>query len=233
MKRNSSKRRNKGGHRLGLILTLIILLLIVFAWSYKKTTVKEMAIQDVDEKQYLPTVCLDPGHGGDDDPGAAHGKIVEKEINLTVAKKVGSILSEKGYKVVYSRTSNNTVLDNTARASFCNSQSSDILVSIHHNDYNDSFTDYSSAIYYKEIDIDLAKTVLDSLSTGLGLNNNGLTTIDSNLLAKFDGPAVLTEAFFVSSDYEWEQLEIIGSARLDTEAFALASGIQKYFVSLK
>ncbi len=55
---------------------------------------------------YKGVIMLDPGHGGNDSGAVAHesGKVIaEKDINLKLAQKLGLILKNKGYKVVYTR----------------------------------------------------------------------------------------------------------------------------------
>lgn len=39
----------------------------------------------------LPVICLDPGHGGED-PGTEHNGITEKDLNLSVALRLRSLL---------------------------------------------------------------------------------------------------------------------------------------------
>jgi N-acetylmuramoyl-L-alanine amidase len=175
------------------------------------------------------TVCLDPGHGGDADPGAVNGNVVERDINLVVANRVKTLLEIAGYKVVMTRTSNDESLDNTARADYCNANSADIMLSIHHNDFTDKVTDYATALYYKASDQVLAQDILDAASSRLGTLNDGLSTLEDNVLVKSSMPAALSEAFFVSSDDEKAQIEQSGSTRLDDEANALVVGIENYF----
>lgn len=50
------------------------------------------------------TVILDVGHGGIDG-GASYGDVLEKDINLAVAKKLYAQLSKQGITVVMNRTS--------------------------------------------------------------------------------------------------------------------------------
>lgn len=81
----------------------------------------------------LKCVVIDAGHGGKD-PGATKGKVVEKNITLSVAKMLGSMISEKypGVKVVYTRSSDKFVpLDQ--RAAIANKHDADLFISIHVN----------------------------------------------------------------------------------------------------
>lgn len=77
------------------------------------------------------TVVLDPGHGGKD-PGTVHNGIVEREVTLDIAKRVGSILAGKGIQVQYTRT-DNTWVSLSTRAYMANQARADALLSIHVN----------------------------------------------------------------------------------------------------
>lgn len=109
------------------------------------------------------TVCVDAGHGGVD-PGAvtSDGAMSERNINLEVAKQVQSELENDGYQVFMTRTSNDQSLTNNDRYTYCNAQHATILVSIHHNFFNDGSVDYSSALFYKDSDQALANSILEA-----------------------------------------------------------------------
>jgi N-acetylmuramoyl-L-alanine amidase len=175
-------------------------------------------------------VCLDPGHGGSDDPGASNQDIViEKEINLMVANKVKNILEQNNYRIIMTRTSNDEAHNNNDRYTYCNTNKADILVSIHHNDFADPSVDYDTVLYYKNSDQALAESILTSTSQILGVSNNGITSFEDGVLSKSNMPAALSEAFFISSDYEFNQITKANSKRLNDEAQGIATGIMNYF----
>lgn len=78
-------------------------------------------------------VVIDPGHGGDPDPGAvgANG-LTEEEINLRVSRVVQQLLSDRGINSVLTRTANYPSLLGV-RAALADQASAKLLVSIHHN----------------------------------------------------------------------------------------------------
>lgn len=79
----------------------------------------------------VSSVIIDPGHGGKD-PGTSHNDIVEREVTLDLAKKVGALLLARGLKVFYTRESNTWIsLDDRTRKA--NSVRADLFVSIHVN----------------------------------------------------------------------------------------------------
>ena len=58
--------------------------------------------ETVPEESGVPTVFLDPGHGGADE-GCQREGVQEKTINLAIAKIVKSQLETLGYRVILSR----------------------------------------------------------------------------------------------------------------------------------
>lgn len=75
-------------------------------------------------------VVLDPGHGGTDLGAVAHG-VVEAEVVLDIARRIGGRLSAHGANVVYTRGQHGGAGDDTARAGFANACGADILLSVH------------------------------------------------------------------------------------------------------
>ena len=54
-----------------------------------------------------PTIVIDAGHGGYDSGAIGPSGIEEKNITLQIALKLGNLLQSQGYKVIYTRTSDN------------------------------------------------------------------------------------------------------------------------------
>ncbi len=81
----------------------------------------------------IRTVVIDPGHGGKD-PGAIGARgLREKDIVLSVGKKLGRILKEKhGMRVIYTRKRDVFVPLND-RTQIANSSKADLFISIHTN----------------------------------------------------------------------------------------------------
>ncbi len=80
---------------------------------------------------HIPTVYLDPGHGGTDE-GCARGGVREKDLNLAIALLVRDQLKEKGYQVIMSREAD-TYVAKEARVEEANRSGADIYISIHQN----------------------------------------------------------------------------------------------------
>lgn len=93
----------------------------------------------------IQTVMIDPGHGGKD-PGAVYGKLYEKDINLRLAKILGSILEDKGYTVLYTRTKD-VFIPLEERTAIANSKKADLFLSLHVNAHKDKNV-HGLEIYY-------------------------------------------------------------------------------------
>lgn len=156
------------------LLTLFIIIAVgAFVYFFRQTS---LAISDspdsfgvisqktsIASNKKMEKICLDPGHGGKD-LGADYGKIIESKLNLEVAKKVQAILEADGYTVYLTRTDDSFVAKRS-RAVYCNTVQADILVSIHHNTYtDDTSVNYSTALYYKAEDKNLAGSLLASVA---------------------------------------------------------------------
>ena len=180
------------------------------------------------ESSTAKSVCLDPGHGGND-LGANYGSVVESIVNLEVALNIKSLLEARGYKVYMTRSADEFVAKRD-RAYFCNDKNSDILVAIHHNSYDsDSSVNYSTALYYKDSDQALAGNILDSISSKLETKNQGIAKFDDSELWIAKMPAALSEAFFITNKTEYQALKNNHSSLLTNEAEAIANGIDNYF----
>lgn len=170
-------------------------------------------------------ICINPGHGGSD-PGAC-GDLRESDMNLTVALILGPMLSERGAKVIYTRTSDVRV-PLSDRPVIANNSGADIFVSIHHNGSSDPNSSGTCAICYpgSENGIRLATLCLNGLYNRLGLQQRGLIQRDDSDVTYSDMPAVITEASFASCPADCAFFKNGGA---ELEALGILDGIIAYF----
>ena len=81
---------------------------------------------------YKNVVFLDPGHGGRD-PGAVYNGLREKDLNMSIYRKLRSELEKLGYTVLTSRDSDVYVDYVTERSEMVNKTDADVFISIHFN----------------------------------------------------------------------------------------------------
>jgi N-acetylmuramoyl-L-alanine amidase len=78
-------------------------------------------------------VVIDPGHGGHDQGTAGPHGLLEKDLVLDVAQRLGKLIEERmGAEVIYTR-SDDTFLPLQARTALANDKKADLFLSIHAN----------------------------------------------------------------------------------------------------
>ncbi len=174
----------------------------------------------------LQSVCLDPGHGGDD-PGAQNGNLTEAAVNLTVAKLVRTTLLAKGYGVYMIRTTD-TTLTNAERVNFCNAKKATLLVAIHQNSYTDGGPDYSTALQYKPEDAELANDLANAAGAELGLPVTPPMQFDDGMLERATMPSAIIESLFISNNTEAD-----AGDRATQQAQGIVNGITEYLQAHK
>jgi N-acetylmuramoyl-L-alanine amidase len=177
------------------------------------------------KKTMSQSVCIDPGHGGDD-PGAQSGSLTEATLNLQVSFIVQHELETKGYTVFMTRTKSIT-LSHAQRAAFCNAHNASILVAIHQNDYPYGNADYSTALYYKPQDLALATDLANAAGEELGLSVTPPSYFVGGVLMHSTMPAALIESLFITNASEANALTT--GKRIDQEAQGIVNGITDYF----
>jgi uncharacterized protein YjdB len=193
------------------------------------------------------TVFLDAGHGGSD-PGAISGSYHEADLNLAVAKKVQSLLINRGYNVIMSRT-NDTYVDLNERPQMANKSNADIFVSIHTNSTESETTSANGieSYYYKYNpaypskyndamhndpnrilqSIALAGLIQENLVNYTGANDRGTLGSSLAVIRESAMPATLVEIGFINNASERQKL--LREDYQNQLAKAIADGIDKFF----
>jgi len=106
-------------------------------------------------------VVVDAGHGGPDagmhGPIAGGPRVLEKNITLAVAKRVGAALGQRGIDVKYTRTTD-TLIALSDRGRIANDAHADLFVSIHVNAANPGWKDPGGARGFETYFLAEAKT---------------------------------------------------------------------------
>lgn len=151
-------------------------------------------------------VYLDAGHGGKDQ-GTSYQEVLEKDINLAVAKKVQKLLTDAGYQVEMTR-SDDTKVDNYARAELANKAGANVFVSIHCN-YLEKGEASGIEIYYDSNNAEggvLAKKVQNWLVNMTGAKDRGTRTEDFIVTRETTMPSILVELGYLSDSTERARL---------------------------
>ncbi len=128
----------------------------------------------------IKTIVVDAGHGGYD-PGAI-GKtgLREKNVNLDVANRLAKILSEEGFKVVMTRSSDDFV-SLEKRVKISNAAKADLFISIHSN-ANTEREKNGFEVYHVSTEVsDLRRAKLSADSVVSDLDKADYEQLTSNL----------------------------------------------------
>jgi N-acetylmuramoyl-L-alanine amidase len=170
-------------------------------------------------------VVIDAGHGGSD-AGAIGGSVREKDITLDVAKRVETLLKQKGYDVKMTRT-NDTFVSLQDRVEISENYNPDIFVSIHVNSSVKPEITGVETHYYHQESMELAQVVHSSFASAVQSPNRGLFKSKFYVINHTTSPAILIEIGFISNANE--RAELVGEKRKQATAKSIADGIQKYF----
>lgn len=180
---------------------------------------------------HIPTVYLDPGHGGSDE-GCAREGVREKDLNLAIALLVRDQLEEQGYQVIMSRETDTYIAKET-RVAQANRSGADIYISIHQNATEEGAGVNGMEVWYTE-DSDrsdskrLAQLIRQQTLRSTGAEERELRSdADFYVTGNTSMPACLIETGFLSNTAEREKL---GLAEYQQQiADGIAQGVSYYF----
>lgn len=199
--------------------------------SFRKTTSTGTFLPTVPITPGASTIVLDAGHGGSA-TGALYEGIKEKDLNLSVTKKVAAILIRHGYNVIMTR-SDDTYLGLNERANIANAVNADIFVSIHSNANDDPEIYGLSTYHFPESRRGplLARAIQNAGSEATGAKNRGILSANFAVLRETEMPAALVEMGFMTNHDEL--MRLADSAYQDKMAQGIADGIVNYLNSQK
>ena len=179
---------------------------------------------NITQDHRLPTVIIDAGHGGEDGGTIGVNGSYEKNINLSIAKKLELLLRASGFQTVMTRSRDELLydknadyegrkkaLDMQARLDICARYDNAVFISIHQNSF--VMEKYCGLqVYYSE------NNQASSLLAQEIQHRSSLTVCPQNdrkikpagssifLLHKLNMPAVLVECGFLSNRQECQML---------------------------
>lgn len=200
---------------------VLLLLLCGMFFGIKKMS-KEVPVSALMEKDEgkRTVIVLDPGHGGADPGKVGVSGRIEKEINLSVAKKVENRLTAAGFTVIMTRETDDGLYSPDARNRkredmearvrlIANSQPA-LVVSIHQNSFSDESCRGAQVFYFegakesKRLAESVQQAFSEILQDGNRRQAKGNTTY--YMLKKTECPIVIAECGFLSNPEEEELL---------------------------
>ena len=167
-------------------------------------------LPEIDPDKY--TVVLDAGHDGTTlgavYPDASGTQIYEKDLTLSMVKKLEAILLAQGYNVVLTRDGE-TAGDLYERSELANAVEADVFVSIHCNSaptvptFQGLYTYYHPSSNRSKL---FAQAVQDAACAASGAIDRGIASADFVVLRETNMAAVLVETGFMTNVEELERL---------------------------
>ncbi|MEK5109892.1 N-acetylmuramoyl-L-alanine amidase [Cytobacillus sp. FSL K6-0129] len=176
----------------------------------------------------MAKIFIDAGHGGND-PGAVGNGLREKDLTLTISKRVGAILANdyKGATIKYSRTGDQS-LSLKQRTDAANAWGADLFVSVHINagggtgyeDYVYTTVGAGTQKFQDAIHSEIMKRID-------GVRDRGKKRANYHVLRESRMPAVLTESLFIDKAADAAKLK--QASFIEAVAQGHAAGIAKAF----
>jgi len=219
--------------RISFILTVLFISVISFSINRHK----ENTVQTVSLPVSNKTIILDAGHGAPDFGAESANGIKESNINLSITKKVQSLLEQSGCNVILTRSDENGIYDLKAntirekkvsdiknRVKIGNESSADAFISIHLNKIPQSQY-YGWQTFFKtnnEESESLARSIQEELNKREALKITGKYIIEH-----VEIPITIIECGFLSNPEE-EKL-LVQDEYQDKLAWGIYNGIMDYF----
>ncbi|NLP13335.1 MAG: N-acetylmuramoyl-L-alanine amidase CwlD [Clostridium sp.] len=191
-------------------------------------------------------IVIDAGHGGED-PGAVsdYSGLKEKEVNLTIAKRVKELLEAENYRVIMTREEdvlnyregtrgydNKRAQDLMNRKKKIDESGADIAVSIHLNKFSQTQY-YGAQVFFpprSQESKELAETIQQALRENVDPNNKREALVKDNkliILRNIKVPTVIVECGFLSNRQEEQKL--LDNGYQEKLAQAIKEGIVQYY----
>lgn len=179
-------------------------------------------------------IALDPGHGyteGGNDPGAGRTfgstVVIERDINLAVAKLVESKLKAQGATVIRLKTES-TTYPTESRSDVVRAYKPDIFISIHCNAASPDAKG-TEAFYFYPYSQPLAKYLSVNVASSLGTNNREDQYNEFWVTTQQEFPSSLVELGFISN-YS-EAMKLVNVDYQDRIADSIVKSMSQYLAN--
>ena len=219
--------------KIELFMILFLLMgAIVASWKLSELTAN-VSKEDKKAKKDQVVIVVDPGHGGEDPGKVGVNDVLEKDLNLQIAKKVKKLLEQAGIKIVMTRTNDKVPdakkEDLNQRVQLINETKPTLALCIHQNSYPDEKIKGAQVFYHTitpEAE-DVATIVQEQLRTVDPTNTRQIKENDTYFMLKnCQVPTIIVECGFLTNPEEAAQLT--QEEYQDQIAQAICEGVVKW-----
>lgn len=201
----------------------------ILNYYYTGIQIKEFEKPSINKPLQGKIFVVDAGHGGDNQEDVCGPTgLREKDVNLSIGRKLAALLREAGAEVYETRTED-IYVPLSKRAELANYIRPNFFLSIHQNDFaNPNIS--GSQIYYYRGDKDgeaLAVDILKKLSQKLGTADRGAKIADFYILREVRISALQIEVAYITNREEEEKLK--DEEFRNKAADAIVKGLIQYY----
>ena len=219
--------------KIELFMILFLLMgAIIASWKLSELTAN-VSKEEKKAKKDQVVIVVDPGHGGEDPGKVGINDVLEKDLNLQIAKKVKKLLEEAGIKIVMTRTNDKVPdakkEDLNQRVQLINDTKPKLALCIHQNSYPDAAIKGAQVFYHTitpEAE-DVASIVQEELRTVDPTNTRQIKENDTYYMLKnTQVPTIIVECGFLTNPDEAAKLT--QEEYQDQLAQAICEGVIKW-----
>lgn len=219
--------------KIELFMILFLLMgAIVASWKLSELTAN-VSKEEKNTKKEEIVIVVDPGHGGQDPGKVGINDVLEKDLNLQVAKKVKKLLEAAGVKIVMTRTDDNVPdakkEDLNQRVKLINETKPTLALCVHQNSYPDAAIKGAQVFYHtvRAEAKEAASIVQEELRAIDTTNTRQIKENDTYFMLKnTQVPTIIVECGFLTNPEEAEKLT--QDEYQDQIANAICEGIVKW-----
>lgn len=202
------------GKKIMAVTAALLVVAAFFVWIYRLSAPDTPALNQT-AKGTKAAIVIDPGHGGFDPGKVGAANSLEKDINLSIARKLSDMLAETGYTVYMTRTEDEALcqgnepskklMDMKNRVAVIEEVKPALAVSIHQNSYS-AGTKGAQVFYHSasEEGKRLAGILQQTIKETVGDDNHRVEKANESyyMLRKVTCPLVIVECGFLSNPDE-------------------------------
>lgn len=201
----------------------------IIKYYYTGVDIKKYQKPDKDNPLNGKTIMLDPGHGGNENPGyISESKVMEKDVTLDVSNRLLKKLRDLGAEVKLTRDED-IYVPLSKRAKISGEYKPQFFVSIHMNYFaNSNFSGVEAYHYRGDKDSRmLSEFIIKSLKDDLECISRGIKEADYYLLKTVTTSVVHLELDYLSNDTVAQKY--LDADYVDKVVDSIARGIVNYY----
>jgi N-acetylmuramoyl-L-alanine amidase len=201
-----------------IILSFILILSFFCVFKYVTSLIEIRTIETMSWVVTNKVIAIDPGHGGYDSGAIGPGGTKEKDITLSVSKKLAEKFNQVGAVVIMTRDHDCDFLtagsgtkkkrDLDGRLKIINESSADIYINIQANSFGSKWT--GAQTFYNKKNEDnkkLAESIQSELQVVSDTHRKVKIDTSTYILKNIEKPSVLVEVGFISNPKEEKRLK--------------------------